>query len=206
MNKFKNSLSLLQIVIKIVAVFCSLVAMMNTTKMASAAVVAKSTHASLLIQNYLKKHPTNIKKPLQIQNKVIMELNQLQQLSDKEITKKVKQAQPQQAELPKIYPVRSKALTPGKVISRHIQKNLSNPIFIMGDDPMSKDWLQKYHTRLAKLHAIGFVVNVSSKEAMQALANTFSGLRLLAMPADSIAKYLSLKHYPVLISEKLIEQ
>ncbi|PIQ43238.1 MAG: hypothetical protein COV52_01855 [Gammaproteobacteria bacterium CG11_big_fil_rev_8_21_14_0_20_46_22] len=206
MKKSKDTPMLRQRIIKIAAVFFSLAALFCTAQLASAAVVANSSHATHLITHYLTLHPTDIEAIEQTQDDTLVELDQLQQLSAEQIQTKINSEQPQKPLLPKVYPVRSEALTPGKVVSRPIQATLPNPIFIVGDDAASKAWLQKYRSRLVQLHATGFVVNVSSRDAMQALTKAFSHLSLLAIPADSIAKNLRLKHYPALISDQLIEQ
>lgn len=203
----KNSKPLVlgrQFIIKTLAVLLSFAAL-AFSQAANAAVVAQSSHATHLITHYLAVHPTDIEAIEQTQDDTLTELNQLQQLSHEALAEKVANEQPQRAVMPSVYPVRSKALTPGKVVSRQVQETLPKPIFIIGDDATSKSWLQKYHGRLSKLHATGFVVNVSSAQAMQALVRAFSHLSLLALPADSIAKNLGVKHYPVLISDKIIE-
>ncbi|MCW5588119.1 MAG: integrating conjugative element protein [Legionellales bacterium] len=175
-------------------------------KPASTAVIANGAHATHLIRDYLKAHPADIEAVEQTQDDTIVALDQLQQLSNETLAEKIAKTQPKNAVLPKVFPVRSPALTPGKVMSKPIHVTLPQPIFIVGDDAMSKAWLRQYQQRLAKLRAKGYVVNVSSKEAMQALTAAFSHLSLMAIPGDSIAKNLGLKHYPALISNNLIEQ
>lgn len=175
-------------------------------KPARTAVIANGTHATHLIQGYLKTHPAEIEAVEQTQDDTILALDQLQQLSQENLTEKIARTQPRAAILLNVFPVRSSRLTPGKVITKHIQATLSQPIFIVGDDAMSKAWLRQYQQHLAKLRAKGYVVNVPSKEAMQALTASFSHLSLMAIPGDSIAKNLGLKHYPALISNNLIEQ
>ncbi len=175
-------------------------------KPANTAVIVNGTYATHLIQDYLKIHPAEIKAVKQTQEDTIAALNQLQQFSNETLAEKIAQLQPKNAVLPEIFPVRSPALTPGKVMPKPIQVTLPHPLFIVGDDAMSKAWLREYQQRLAKLRAKGYVVNVSSKEAMQTLTFVFNHLSLMAIPGDSLAKNLGLKHYPALISNNLIEQ
>jgi len=181
-------------------------AMADTQNTAISSVVAHSAHATHLIQHYLSTHGAEIEPIEQTQDDTLTEVNQLQQLSNEQLSEKVAQMQPQAAALPHVFPVRSPKLSPGKVISKKIQVTLPQPIFIVGDDARSKAWLAQYQQRLVQLHAKGYVVNVSSQEAMNALIDAFQHLALLAIPGDSLAKTLGITHYPVLISDQLIEQ
>ena len=183
------------------AVFFSL-----SVNVASAAIVAKTPHARHLIHHYLLAHPALIEGIEQTQDDTLIEETQLRDMSRNDIAAKVKVIQPNHAVVPSIYPVTSSALSPGEVLSRKIQATLPAPMFIVGDDAMSKAWLKQYHKRLSQLHATGFVVNVSSEEVMHGLEAAFSHLSLMAIPANSIAKNLGIKHYPVLISDNRIEQ
>ena len=87
-----------------------------------------------------------------------------------------------------------------------IKMVLPEPIFIVGDDALSKTWMNHYQKRLAALHTKGFVVNVASQADMKTLRQQFHQLSLMPMPGDTLAQWLHLKHYPALISDKLIEQ
>jgi len=197
-------LSLRQLLVICLAGFFSFSAMIADAQ--NSAVVARSAHATHLIQDYLSTQGAEIEAIEQTQDDTLTELDQLQQLSNEQLTQKVEQTQPQEALLPTVFPVRSPDLTPGKVASKKIEVNLPQPIFIVGDDAQSKSWLEQYQKRLAKLHAKGYVVNVSSQEAMNALIDVFQPLSLMAIPGDSLAKTLGITHYPVLISDQLIEQ
>ncbi len=176
-------------------------------------VVANNAHATHLIQQYLKTHPLTDIYLIKQQEQIADKLNQLQQLQQKSTQKlfdQITMQTPKETALPKIYPIRSEHLIPGKIKSRTIQTALPEPIpepiFIVGDDALSKTWMNHYQRRLLSLHAKGFVVNVASKEKMAALRKQFSTLPLMPMPGDAFAQWLHLKHYPVLISNNLIEQ
>ena len=100
----------------------------------------------------------------------------------------------------------SKDLTVGPVKTRKINaKNLIQPIFIVGTDKESMKWLKHYAPRLKALHAVGIVVNVKDNKAYEKLAKTY-GLHLLPISGDTLAKHFGIQHYPVLISQHLIEQ
>lgn len=103
-------------------------------------------------------------------------------------------------------PVRSELLTPGKVESVNIQAFGMTPIFLIGDDPLSKQWLANNKAKLVQLRANGMVVNVKSANGLANLKAIVPELQLAPIAGDDIAKRLGLKHYPVLITASSIEQ
>lgn len=157
--------------------------------------------SSPLLTHYLKIHSK--RHIMQVANQQVkQEIQALKIIPDSDLkkiitTKKV---------MANIYPVQSSALSPGKVSKQTINVMLPRPVFIIGDDGLSKQWLTKHAERLAQLHAQGFVVNVASVKAMHLLQSSYSSLKLLALPADSLNQTLGIKHYPVLISQHYLEQ
>ncbi len=103
-------------------------------------------------------------------------------------------------------PVSTPELTPGKVTTKKIKSYLDTPFFIVGADPLSNQWLIQNHRQLKKLNAIGIAVNVRTNAELSRLQRSSGGLRISPVPGKQIAKNLGLKHYPVLVSGKLIEQ
>jgi integrating conjugative element protein (TIGR03765 family) len=103
-------------------------------------------------------------------------------------------------------PVLSKALTPGTVKPRALDAAGLPSFFLVGDDPLSKSWLKQRQTRLAALNAVGLVVNVQSKAALEHLRQIAPGLTLSPVSADDLGQRLKLQHYPVLITADRLEQ
>lgn len=103
-------------------------------------------------------------------------------------------------------PVRSELLTPGKVDSVNIQAFGMTPIFLVGDDPLSKQWLAKNKDKLIQLRANGMVVNVATVNGLASLKAIIPELNFAPIAGDDIAKRLGLKHYPILITASSIEQ
>lgn len=103
-------------------------------------------------------------------------------------------------------PVRSELLSPGKVESVEIQAFGITPFFLIGDDALSKQWLVKNKAKLIQLKARGMVVNVATANGLASLKALAPELYLAPIAGDDIAKRLSLKHYPVLITSGSIEQ
>jgi integrating conjugative element protein (TIGR03765 family) len=104
------------------------------------------------------------------------------------------------------YVVHTKELTPGVVKRREVSfKNFSQPIYIVGDDELSKNWLRKYESRLNNLKATGFIVNVNSNASYLRLSKEL-GVNPIPINGKEMAEHFGIKHYPVLISQHLIEQ
>ncbi len=153
-----------------------------------------------LIQEYMRQNPLDINL---IQQATMQKISELNQLSDSDI-KAIAQSPPQ-VDL-SFYPVVSEALRPGPVISQSINVALPHPIFLIGDDQASKEWLEKYADQLQKIQAEGFVVNVQNAGEMEALRQEVPDLPLHPLPGDALATWLKLEHYPALISNHRIEQ
>jgi len=165
-----------------------------------------SAQATPLIQAYQQTHPVTSAAIKRLQNNVDGQLQQLTTVPEALIARYVQRHRPRQAVSLSIYPLRSVTLTPGPVAARAVAMHLPVPIFIAGDDLLSMTWLHRYGARLAELHAQGFVVNMKSRTAMQSLQMQFPHLSLHVLPGDMLATTLSLTHYPVLITDKRIEQ
>ncbi len=118
----------------------------------------------------------------------------------------IPQQEPNDVPLPLIYPVRSKKLTPGIVARKQITQRIVQPLFLIGDDDQSKQWLQQHAKQLQQLHAKGVVVSVDNAEAMQSLRQLVPELSLYPLSGDALANVLQLQHYPVLITNQFIEQ
>ncbi|MDC9589436.1 integrating conjugative element protein [Xenorhabdus sp. XENO-10] len=103
-------------------------------------------------------------------------------------------------------PVNTPELTPGKVIRRPLQLPGIGALFLIGDDPDSRQWLSQHATILAKLHAVGLVVNVREMAGLQALRALAPGLLLSPASGTELARRLQLQHYPVLITDTQLSQ
>lgn len=102
-------------------------------------------------------------------------------------------------------PIVTSELTPGKVIPKTIDKaNLSRPIFIVGDDPLSYRWLKVRHKKLKALNAMGIVVNVHDVAGLNRLRQY--QLPVYPVRGHDFVKAFGLKHYPVLINNGKVTQ
>ncbi|MBA0211938.1 integrating conjugative element protein [Pectobacterium punjabense] len=105
-----------------------------------------------------------------------------------------------------VLPVTTPELTPGKVAPRALKLTGMPPIFIIGDDPLSRDWLVKRAGELQRLKATGFVVSVSSETSLRELQMLLPGNDIAPVSGSDLAKRLQLSHYPVLITENGLSQ
>lgn len=102
-------------------------------------------------------------------------------------------------------PVRSALLTPGDEPRRVIRAPGLTPLFLVGDDDRSHDWLRQRRAALLDLRAVGLVVNVATPEALATLRRLAAGLTLAPASGDDLAQRLGIRHYPVLITATGIE-
>lgn len=103
-------------------------------------------------------------------------------------------------------PVSTPELTPGKVDARALTLPGMRPMFLIGDDDLSRRWLSLRRDVLGQLNAVGLVVNVASEGALNDLKKHADGLALVPVSGSDLAKRLGLSHYPVLLTEKGVEQ
>ena len=73
----------------------------------------------------------------------------------------------------------------------------SYSIFIVGDDPLSRKWLSEHAEILKKIQAIGFVTNIQTHEAYEALQE-LAGVPLLPANVDDLLAVLKADHYPLI--------
>lgn len=106
------------------------------------------------------------------------------------------------------YPVRTPGMSPGPVEARKAQLSqlAGATFFLVGNDPLSRDWLARFGGKLAKMGAVGFLVKAESDEDLQSIRQLAPGLPITPLDASPLAKTLGLSHYPVLVSAGLIEQ
>lgn len=110
------------------------------------------------------------------------------------------------AELRQLLPITSPRLTPGPVARQTIARPFTAPMFLIGSDPLSARWLLQHHARLAKLGAVGLIVEVPDEAALQRIVELAAGLTVLPASGSDLAETLNLTHYPVLITQDGIEQ
>lgn len=93
-------------------------------------------------------------------------------------------------------PVTSKS-SAGKVCNRTITHiDFSNPIFIIGDDATSHQWLLDNAKKLEEERALGFVANVNTTKQLQTLQLLIKA-PLLPANVDDLMALFQENHYPL---------
>ncbi|EKJ5694515.1 integrating conjugative element protein [Salmonella enterica] len=103
-------------------------------------------------------------------------------------------------------PVTTPEMTPGRVDARSLAIAGMKPVFLVGDDALSREWLSQRRADLLRMNATGLVVNVKYRAALRELQAGVPGLTLLPASASDIARRLQLTHYPVLITDSGLSQ
>jgi len=99
-------------------------------------------------------------------------------------------------------PIRSPSLTPGLGEAREMPIRLLQPLFLVGVDPHSLQWLEANRERLKQVNAIGMLVQAETKHELNAVSEIAQGLPLILASGEAFAAEIGLRHYPVLITRK----
>ncbi len=103
-------------------------------------------------------------------------------------------------------PVRTPELTPGRVNARSLRLPGMQPVFIVGDDDLSRQWLLQRAGDLKRLNAMGFVVNVENVQDLQRLKALLPKVSMAPASGSDLARRLQLTHYPLLLTDSGIVQ
>ncbi|MDP8189078.1 integrating conjugative element protein [Pasteurella skyensis] len=106
----------------------------------------------------------------------------------------------------KMLPVISHKWTLGKVSPKSVNLPGATPLFLIGADDTSINWLQAKKQYLISINATGLVINVKNMEQLRQLRQVEPSLKLIPAPADSLGDRLNIYHYPLLITSKGISQ
>ncbi len=112
-----------------------------------------------------------------------------------------------------VLPVRTLPLGPGRLEPRPLDpmvaerlRHLPRPLFLIGSDSLSREWLTRHQPRLQELGAVGLLVAVETQAELETMCAIGQDLIILPVSATTLAETLKLTHYPVLISPEGIEQ
>jgi len=105
-----------------------------------------------------------------------------------------------------LLPIVTGNMQPGRLEQRKLSLAGMMPIFLIGDDTFSKQWLSAQRSRLQSIAATGLVVNVADSNSLQELRDIAEELTLLPVSGEDLAARLQLANYPVLITETGLEQ
>lgn len=97
-------------------------------------------------------------------------------------------------------PVVTPELTVGIETPRTLNLPGIGALFLVGDDPASRSWLQLNAAKLSHMQAVGLMVNVTDMAALQTLRSLVPGVQMAPASGSELARRLRLQHYPVLIT------
>ena len=98
-------------------------------------------------------------------------------------------------------PVLTPELTVGIEASRTLNLPGLGALFLVGDDPASRSWLQINAAKLSQMQAVGLIVNVTDMAAVQSLRSLVPDVQMAPASGGELARRLQLRHYPALITE-----
>ena len=97
-------------------------------------------------------------------------------------------------------------LSAGKVDTHAVNlPALTQPLFVIGDDTFSLQWLQQNTAALKKMHAVGLITNVGSELRYKTIEQT-SGWVLLPVSLEGIESLVPVTHLPFLLTATAVMQ
>ncbi|MFI7836135.1 integrating conjugative element protein [Pseudomonas asiatica] len=105
-----------------------------------------------------------------------------------------------------VLPVRSARLSPGIVPPRALSLPSMTPLFLVGQDAASLEWLSRHAQALQDLGANGLAVEVDDARALRRIHMAAPRLNIWPVSGDDIAERLELDHYPLLITPTGLQQ
>ena len=97
------------------------------------------------------------------------------------------------------FPVHSPTLRAARKTIRQRHAVLDRPLFLLGDDAVSRRWLSRQAEQLRRLDAVGLVVEVASQARFDALRRLAPGLELTPVVGDALAEHFGFSSYPALL-------
>ena len=110
-------------------------------------------------------------------------------------------------QLPFKLPITTPSMQPGKVtVTPKALRYLQRPLFLLGSDQKSRDWLAEKRELLIRIGAVGLLIEARDRQEIEAVLTIAEGLRLVPASAEGFATKLGLSHYPILLSKEGWEQ
>jgi len=97
-------------------------------------------------------------------------------------------------------PIESRTLTVGSFEPEDRATGVVQPLFIVGCDEASLEWVEVNRARLLELSAFGLVVDAPDVEAYERLEQAAEGLVIRPVVGDLVAEHLGIKRYPALVT------
>lgn len=125
----------------------------------------------------------------------------------KRVSKEKTATQMAKRQLPFNLPITTPSMQSGEVTtSPKALRYLQRPLFLVGTDQLSRDWLAEKRQQLIRLGAVGLLVEAKNVQEIEAVLTLAEGLRVVPASAEGFATELGLSHYPILLSKEGWEQ
>lgn len=104
-------------------------------------------------------------------------------------------------------PILTPSMNVGRVtVTPKALRYLQQPLFLIGADPVSREWLTAKREQLIRVGAVGLLIEAKDRQDVEAVLAIADGLRLVPASAEGFAAQLGLTHYPILLSKAGWEQ
>lgn len=98
------------------------------------------------------------------------------------------------------FPVRTAHLSPGQMLTTPVPLHKGQqPLFVIGNDDLSLDWVEANKPYLLEIGARGFVVSVENEQDWVQLQEWLAPLDVKAVTGDAFNEVFGLTHYPFLL-------
>jgi integrating conjugative element protein (TIGR03765 family) len=98
------------------------------------------------------------------------------------------------------FPVRTTRLSPGQMATTPTPLHQGQqPLFVIGNDDVSLDWIEVNKPYLLEIGARGFVVSVDTEQDWHQLREWLAPLDVKAVTGDAFHEVFGLTHYPFLL-------
>lgn len=77
---------------------------------------------------------------------------------------------------------------------------LPRPLFVIGNDSFSLNWLRTNKQELERFQAAGVLTKVANQQEFEAIQREAAPLLLMPMPADALAAEMGVPGYPIMIT------
>lgn len=105
--------------------------------------------------------------------------------------------------LPMTFPIATESMRPGRLqvpMQLRTAGWLAAAMFIIGDDPQSRQWLAANRDKLRRVGASGLVINVASLDAFRSLRSVAPDVPMAPGSIEELAGQAGLSVYPLFVT------
>ena len=111
--------------------------------------------------------------------------------------------------LKNMLPIRTPEMSAGKMNNKHLRRDypgMSFPVFVMGNDKLSRAWLNSNVKYLKKNKAVGLLVRVDTMKEFDDIKADADGLPIIPTYGTQMAQQLNINKYPFYVDQKGLHQ